>query len=506
MVTRSQRFVRTLVSGYGSIVANLIFTMASIPLALDYLSKEQFGLWALALQVNGYLSLLELGMGSATLRFVADHKDDVDGGEYGSLLLTGGWVFAIQGLIVGLAGVGISAWAPSLFAIPSELSGDFTRVLATLASITGISIMSRMFGVPLWAFQRLDVVNGLDSAGLLLRLLLMWLGFHLGLGIDSLAWAQLLPTLITLVASWRLCLRNGYYPRRGCWGRPRWDIFIALFSFARDTLLLSLGSQMVNASQITIISRFLGLDAAASFSIATKLYAMVQQVFHKVVESATPGLVEMHVRGENEQFIQRYREIISITLGMSTVGSVFIVVGNSAFVSIWTNHSVLWLLGNDVTLGILVVLTGLSRCFVGVFGIVKNLHAVRLLYFLEGVVYIPSAILAAMWYGLPGVLIASAVSHLAVTSFYSARAASGVLGSWLPLLSTVAISGLLIGFATLVAWIGTILEAPPLLRLSLVAPLGLCSIVAMWFFAIPINIRIRVKNAITSRLGITCRI
>jgi hypothetical protein len=38
-------------------------------------------------------------------------------------------------------------------------------------------------------------------------------------------------------------------------------------------MMLSIGSQLVNATQITIISRTLGLDAAASFSIAPNFTA-----------------------------------------------------------------------------------------------------------------------------------------------------------------------------------------------------------------------------------------
>jgi O-antigen/teichoic acid export membrane protein len=270
-------------------------------------------------------------------------------------------------------------------------------------------------------------------------------------------------------------------------------------------LLLSIGNQLVNASQITIISRFLGLDAAATFSIATKLYTMAQQVFHKVVESAAPGLVEMHVRGEEAQFIRRYREIISITLAMSTIGAIFIVSGNSAFISIWTNNSVGWPLANDFTLALLLVITSLSRCFVGVFGIVKNLKAVRLLYFVEGLVYVPMAVLAAKFYGLPGVLAASVACHFAVTLFSSGRAAANVLGSWLPLLPTVALSGLLIAFATLVAWTGLVIHASPVPRLCLVALPAMCGLISLWFVAIPMNIRLRVKDLALSRLRGVCK-
>ena len=106
MASRTSNFIRSLGVGYISIAVNIAYTAASVPLALHYLGKEQFGLWALAQQIMGYLILLDLGVSSAVARFVADYKDDVQGGEYGSLLLTGAIVFAVQGVLIAAAGIG----------------------------------------------------------------------------------------------------------------------------------------------------------------------------------------------------------------------------------------------------------------------------------------------------------------------------------------------------------------------------------------------------------------
>lgn len=492
MGSRSKRFLFALLSGYASIIANVVFTMGSIPLALHYLSKEEFGLWALALQVNGYLSLLELGMSPAMCRFIADHKDEVNGGEYGSLLLTGGLVFAIQGIVVMLVGIGLAFLAPSLFGVPAHLSGVFAKVLAILALITGISLVLRTLGAPLWAFQRMEVVNGSGSAGLLLRLAMMWLGFRLGWGIDSLVYSMIPPIALSLVAYAWVCGRNGYYPNRGHWGRPRWDIFKEVFAYGRDGLLLSLGSQLVNATQITITSRILGLEAAATFSIVTKLYGMAQQVFHKVIESAAPGLTEMYIRGEIPRFVQRYWDAIAVTLALATVGAVALVACNTPFIVLWTGGTISWSLTGDLLLGLLVIFTSLSRCFIAIFGMTKDLRSIRILYFLEGLVFVPCAIAAARWFGLEGVLGASLLAHLAIPLFYSARAASKILGNYKPILRPLRLALGMIGLAFAIAWLGnaTALHAAARLLLGL-TPI-LASAILAWFMIVPEAVRLKI--------------
>src|SRR5579872_6699781 len=93
-MSRFRRIVHGVVSGYASLVAATVYALASIPLALHYLSKEQFGLWALMSTIGGYLSLVDFGMSGSVARLLIDHKDDRQGGTYGSLIQTGALVTA----------------------------------------------------------------------------------------------------------------------------------------------------------------------------------------------------------------------------------------------------------------------------------------------------------------------------------------------------------------------------------------------------------------------------
>jgi len=74
-MSRFKRFAHSLASGYAALASTVLVTLASVPLALHYLSKEEFGLWALASQVAAYLSLIDAGMTGSLSRFLIDHKD-----------------------------------------------------------------------------------------------------------------------------------------------------------------------------------------------------------------------------------------------------------------------------------------------------------------------------------------------------------------------------------------------------------------------------------------------
>ena len=429
MVNRTRRFASGVTSAYVAILVNIFYTFFSVRLALHYLGKEQFGLWALALQISGYMSLLEIGMSSAISRFLADHKDEVNGGEYGSLLLTGGIVFTIQGTIIAIAGIAFSFIAPKLFHIPTAMASDFRWVLVIITSLAGFSIATRSLGGPLWAFQRMDISNLFAIMTLIVSLGTLWCGFNFGLGIYSLAFASIPTAILSPVIICIFCSRNGYYPARGFWGRPRCGLFKKLFSFGKDALLMSLGSQLVNATQIMILSRMAGLDAAATFSVGTKIYTMGLQFVGKILESSAPALTEIFVRGDRAKFNERFWNVVSVTAFLATIGATGLIMGNHLLVSIWTSGVIHWSLVADLILAGLLIATSLSRCFVGIFGIVGNLGPVRFIYLLEGGLFILLAIPSVRHYGMNGVLAASLLAHLAVTMLISVRVASAWLDS-----------------------------------------------------------------------------
>jgi O-antigen/teichoic acid export membrane protein len=490
MASRTHNFIRGLGAGYLATAINIAYTAASIPLALHYLGKEQFGLWALAQQITGYLILLDLGVSSAVSRFIVDRKDDVNGGGYGSLLLTGGIVFAIQGVLIAIAGVAFSFFAPTLFAVPEHLAGDFTNVLIIITFLTGLSVALRTLGAPLWAFQRMDVSYGLGSLTLLTSFAALWGGFHLGWGIYSFAFAGIPAAILCPIITFLICWKSGFYPSPGHWGRPNPLLFRKIFSFGQDVVWVAMGSQLVNASQIMILSRVLGLNAAATFAIGTKLLTMSQQLTGRIIESAAPGLTEMFVRGDTTRFNLRFSNIISVTAFLATVGAAALITGNTSFVSFWTSGAVHWNPAYDGLLAGLLLSTSITRCLITVFGLMHGYRPVRHIYVLEGCVFIAVAIPAAAHYGIIGVLLASLITHLTVTGVLSFCATRKVLGFAKniirPLVSATTIAVTVFMLCLALGRMGFF----PNSMLFLGGIIIFLSAVSGWFYVFPANLRV----------------
>jgi len=158
-MTRMQRFLRTVMYSYAAIVASMFYQLASIPLALRFLTKEEFGLWILMTQIAGYLLMVDFGITYAIARLLIDYKDQRDGGDYGSLLQTGWLVLATQALIIVAIGIGLNPQIESALRIAPQFHKDFPILMRWLCVFQALLLTTRITPQVLYAHQRYDVVN-----------------------------------------------------------------------------------------------------------------------------------------------------------------------------------------------------------------------------------------------------------------------------------------------------------------------------------------------------------
>src|SRR5437899_1673899 len=116
-MSRFRKVVHGVASGYFVLAAAAIYSLATLPLGLHYLSPERVGLWTLMASISAYLSQIDLGMSGSLGRLLIDHKDDRQTVAYGSLIKTGWLVMVSQGAIIGVIGFLIASPLAGILAI-----------------------------------------------------------------------------------------------------------------------------------------------------------------------------------------------------------------------------------------------------------------------------------------------------------------------------------------------------------------------------------------------------
>jgi len=423
----------------------VVYTLASVPLALHYLSKAEFGLWALTSQLGGYMALLDFGMRGSVSRIMVDYKDRREGGHYGSLVQTGAIVGTLQGLVVLVAGTALSFLAGGWLGVAPALIHDFCWLMAGQSALLALAFATDIFRHMLGAHQRFDVANYSRVASFAIGLAVLWIGFGAGAGVFSLLWASGATWLVATSLTFTGCLRLKFLPLAGQWGRPTMVLFKELFGFGGDVFLFSLGAQLVSASQAILLTRWLGLEAAAAWSVCTRAYALLMQVIYSFFDYSTAALAEMIVRNERERLLARFRAIDTLSINLGLVAGVLFAACNGPFVSVWTAGKISWNPVNDWILGAWLVVSVSVHNHTGLVGQTKSFRFLRWLFFLEGFAFVGLASRLVKGLGITGLLMASLICSLCFTFPYGLRRTRKYFGlNWMELIEWYRTSFLLI--------------------------------------------------------------
>jgi len=503
-MSRFKRFAHSLASGYLLLATNVVFTLAQVPLALHYLTKNEFGLWALTTQITGYLLMLDLGMSGSLVRNLIDHKDDKGGGKYGSIILTGSLVLLIQGVCIALGGVILSFGLGWLFpSVEPELMNDFRMLVAGQCVLVGVSFVGRIASLILQAHQRFDISNYASIATFAVIFLVQWITFHMGMKLYGILVASAASTVCGLIINFAGVFRLNLFPTKGNWGSSSMALFKELFRFGNELFLLTLGLQLLNASQVVIISRTIGLSAAGTWAIATRTFLLAFQAVSRIFDFSAGALGEMIVRSERANLLRRYRDVMLLTAVAGVFICVSIALCNSSFLEVWTSMSgrdpVSWELRNDILMALLVLLNCVTRCHINLAIFAKEISAMRWIYFLQGALFVAAGFLVAPHFGITGIITAAIVAEILCIGIYGFRwgsrylsvSSSEMLGGWLGpsfrYLFALSCMALLIGVATA--------GLPTSVRLlANGVAIGLAGLVMCWFLGLTHELRGELLN------------
>lgn len=417
----------------------VIYGLASVPLALHFLSVEEFGLFVLLIQISAYLGLIEMGMAGATARLLVDHKDHPNAGPYGSIIVTGFAIFALQGAFILATGLLASSWLVGAVGVPATLQADGTYLLKWLSLCFAVATTLKMFNSVLYAYQRLDIINAITGFAVIFALIVMAAVLSFGGGLRGLAVVFVLQTLLTILMQGFACWFLRLLPDFAHLGRPTWARFREMFRYAKDIFFFNIGNQILEASQLIIVTRLMGLNAAAMWSVGTKLFNLLYQLLTRIEGTAIVFFSEMMVRGESEHLKFRFRQIYQISAAFTVSALSVAIAINQPFVSVWAEPTLAWPTMMSCLMAPVVFLNVVTRCHVDLILHTKKLLALRYLYLLEALLFVGLCLFLVPYFGLYGIIMASLFCVLFVRFGYTSyRVAdyfripvSVVCGTWL---------------------------------------------------------------------------
>jgi hypothetical protein len=294
-----------------------------------------------------------------------------------------------------------------------------------LASFQGLvsasAFIFRPLSAILYAFQKeyISVLTG--SISLMISLPLLWISLKNNIGIYSFIYINLLFALLNPVIIFYFCLINRYLPSNILHVKVSKKSIFSVFHFGKDIFLMNLGAQLINASQLIIISRSLGLDKAAFWAVGTKIFYLTISLVCRPYGASIPGFSELLVSGQNHKLYKRFKEIVILTCSLGVFLGVSFALCNSLFVCIWTQGKVFWPIQYDVFLGLWVLLSSMQTTHGNFVSVTKQIGGMRYIYLLEGLCLFLLGSFTVSYLGILGVIISSLLCTIVFTYQYSIR-------------------------------------------------------------------------------------
>ena len=248
------RIVFNIATSYARFLTGIVAVVFLTPFTLNMVGVEQFGLWSLCLALTGALGLLDMGLSTAAVKYVAECSGNSDHAARNEAVSTLMVIYAGLGLICMLLVFSLIPMGPVFF----NLDAKQTELFKSIMVITGLSLA---VALPLSVFR---------SALILLNALLVVVLLSRGWSLIGLAIANASVMLSAPLILMPLAMRKIPEFRLGS-KLVRFKKLKEVAPLAVYFMLANIAVLITLRSDAIIIKGFLPLSAVAAFAIAAKI-------------------------------------------------------------------------------------------------------------------------------------------------------------------------------------------------------------------------------------------
>ncbi len=301
----SRKIIRNTLFNFIGRFWNLIVTLLLTPYIVSKLGTQAYGAWSLIFVVVSYLGVLDLGVGTSFVKYVAEYHVKK---EYATLngLLSTGFIFYL-GLSVPVIAVAFLFGDDilRLFKIPTDLMREAYLVLVLAAAILSLSNAFSIFQGVIIGLQRMDVTNIIAFAVSVPNIVGTILLLHLGYGLRGLianeALIFALTAILLMVVSFRLFPELKVHP--SFCSRASLRKLVNYGAKVQVTQLADLASYQMGKVWLGF---FVGLNSVTFFELGSKVALTGKRLSRVMISAVMPAASEIEAKQDEETLRQLY--------------------------------------------------------------------------------------------------------------------------------------------------------------------------------------------------------
>lgn len=324
-----------------TIVVEIVSALFVTPLIIRIFGQAEYGVYTLALSIASYLSLLDLGVGNAVIRFMTKYKANGQLEEQRKFLGITSLYYGIVALLIITVGIGLIMTLPTVFAV-----GLNNAEIALAQRLLGVTMLSYAivigtlgFFYTAVAYENFFITKGFSLILSIIRIIVMVIALHCGMKSLGVTILHLFVTIISrgfvvivVLVKMKLLptLKN-----------VKISQIKEIVTYSGFIFLQMLATQINNMADQILIGMF-----AASSAFVLAIYGVGSQINHyfntfgRVINDVTmPGVVKLVENGATKDILTN--EMVRIgRLNLTFTGFiwvVFLLVGKQ-FTTLWAGE------------------------------------------------------------------------------------------------------------------------------------------------------------------------
>jgi len=275
-----------------------VIQLVLIPLIIGTLGQAEYGLWALAFSVLGFLTLLDFGLAPGVVKAVAQATASGDVLRRNRMLSTITFVYLglalLAALVVGGLALGYGSWLD----VPDGARGRAVAVFLILGTRTwAIVLPFGLFRGVLFGAQRVVLISAIQIVCSLLLAAGTWLVLDAGYGLVGMAWVNLGLLAVEHAAYVAVAFRVVPHLRVS----PRLfdrTLLREASEFGVFQLVVSLSALVLLRTGNILVQIFLSLSAVALYSVPLKIAEYAVLLLKPLVNNLTPVAAQLGEAGD----------------------------------------------------------------------------------------------------------------------------------------------------------------------------------------------------------------
>jgi O-antigen/teichoic acid export membrane protein len=414
---------RSVLSNWFGLAANLVISFFMAPFIVHKLGNSAYGLWALMLQLTGYMGVVDVGLRSALVRFVSRHRAQNDQDGLNELMSSTLQLYSGFALLCLLVGSVLAFFALPHLHVPPGLLLQARNTLLVASVILASDFVFATFQGSLAGLSRWDLRNLISTGVLILRAGLTFAMLSRGHGLVTLALVQLLASLTGHVFEVYF-VRRLLPGLRFSWGHLQKKVLRPIFSHSAYSMLIGLGVGINYEVDSIVIAAFLPVQEITFYVIGFNLIKYLRDLINASSMIVAPLASHLDAQGHSHGVSQLLKRGSKYTLLLSYLGCAGLLCLGPDFIRLWMGDEYAVRSGKVVIILTLGLFFSLTENIGGhlLFGLGK--HRLNVWCTLgEAALNLAASIFLVRHYGIYGVAAGTGLAALVVRGWFFPNAA-----------------------------------------------------------------------------------